>query len=94
GITNVVSPTEFDPYGVCTRAQIVMFLNRVAGRPSPTIWNCPFTDVDPNENYYAPMLWALERGITNGTTATTFSPRQACTRAQMVMFLYRYLGGQ
>ena len=94
GITNGVTPTEFDPYGVCTRAQMVMFLNRVAGRPSPTKWDCPFTDVDPNENYYAPMLWALEWGITNGTTATTFSPRQACTRAQMVMFLYRYLGGQ
>ena len=93
GITNGTTPTTFEPYAACTRAQMVMFLNRVAGRPRPTQWNCPFTDINPNEYYYEPMLWALEKGITNGTTATTFSPYQACTRAQMVMFLYRYLGG-
>ena len=93
GITNGTTPTTFDPYAACTRAQMVMFLNRVAGRPRPTQWYCPFTDITVGENYYEPMLWALEKGITNGTTATTFSPYQACTRAQMVMFLYRYLGG-
>ncbi|MBR4545111.1 MAG: S-layer homology domain-containing protein [Oscillibacter sp.] len=93
GITNGTTPTTFDPYAACTRAQMVMFLNRVAGRPRPTQWSCPFTDITVGENYYEPMLWALEKGITNGTTATTFSPYQACTRAQMVMFLYRYLGG-
>ena len=93
GITNGTTPTTFEPYASCTRAQMVMFLHRLAGRPSPTRWDCPFTDITVGENYYIPMLWALERGITNGTTATTFSPYQACTRAQMVMFLYRYFGG-
>ena len=93
GITNGTTATTFEPYAACTRAQMVMFLHRVAGRPMPTQTTCPFTDITVGENYYVPMLWALERGITNGTTATTFSPYQACTRAQMVMFLYRYLGG-
>ncbi len=93
GITNGTTPRTFEPYAPCTRAQMVMFLWRVAGRPTPTQTSCPFTDINVNENYYVPMLWAVERGITNGTTATTFSPYQACTRAQMVMFLYRYLGG-
>ena len=94
GITNGVTATTFEPYSPCTRAQMVMFLWRVAGRPTPTKTDCPFTDITVGENYYIPMLWALETGITNGTTATTFSPYQACTRAQMVMFLYRYLGGR
>ena len=61
--------------------------------PSPSYTSVSFVDMQPDNFFYTAVQWAVERGITNGTTATTFSPYQACTRAQMVMFLYRYLGG-
>lgn len=91
GITNGNTATTFAPGNPCTRAQIVTFLWRAAGSPASYGAN-PFTDVEPGAYYYDAVLWAVEKGITGGTTATTFSPGRACTRAQTVTFLYRYEG--
>ena len=94
-ITNGTSSTTFSPYKACTRAQIVTFLWRAAGSPEPTITRNPFRD-DVNavthSSYYKAILWASQKGITSGTSATAFSPDQVCTRAQIVTFLYRYAG--
>lgn len=60
--------------------------------PIPAIGSTLFTDVPANEYFYAPVLWAVQKGITNGTTLTTFSPYEGCTRAQAVTFLYRDAG--
>lgn len=92
GITNGTGATTFSPEASCTRAQIVTFLWRAAGSPEPTGSANPFTDVDANSYYGKAVLWAIEKGITNGTSATTFSPEATCTRAQAVTFLYRYEG--
>jgi hypothetical protein len=70
----------------------VTFLWRAAGSPEPTSTENPFTDVDENAYYYNAVLWAAEKGITGGTTATTFSPNNVCTRAQVVTFLHRAAG--
>ena len=67
------------------------FLNRAAGRPTAASGRCEFQDVKQSAFYYDSMLWALENGITNGITATTFEPDQACSRGQIVTFLHRYL---
>ena len=91
-ITNGTSETTFSPNKTCTRAQVVTFLWRAAGEPEPVSTDCPFTDVKTDGFYYKAMLWAVENGITNGTTATTFGPGKACTRAQVVTFLYRFAG--
>lgn len=93
-ITNGTSSTTFSPYKTCTRAEIVTFLWRAAGSPEPTITRNPFKDVNAvtHSSYYKAILWASQKGITSGTTATTFSPDQVCTRAQIVTFLYRYAG--
>ena len=88
-ITNGISATEFGPYTECNRAQVVTFLWRAQGKPAVTETNHPFTDVDADQFYYQPMLWAVENGITNGLTATTFGPGAVCNRAQVVTFLYR-----
>ena len=58
--------------------------------PEPKTTKNPFTDVKPSDYYYKAVLWAVENGITNGTSKTTFSPNQVCTRAQIVTFLWRY----
>ena len=92
GITMGMTETTFLPDGPCTRAQVVTFLWRAAGCPEPTITTCPFTDVDENQFYYKAMLWAVEKEITNGTTLTTFSPDDTCTRSQVVTFLWRASG--
>lgn len=92
GITAGISPTAFGPEQHCTRAQAVTFLWRSAGSPKPGAVSCPFTDVSKTEYYYDAMLWAVEKGITKGTSDTTFSPDQACTRAQIVSFLWRSEG--
>ena len=92
GITSGISPTQFGPNNPCTRAQVVTFLWAAEGKPEPGSTNNPFTDV-PNDAWYAkPVLWAVERGITGGTSETTFSPDQQCTRAQIVTFLYAAAG--
>lgn len=88
GITLGVTDTAFGPEQACTRAQIVSFLWRRAGSPKMSGTN-PFTDVAETDYYYDAVLWAAENGVTYGTTPTTFSPYQTCTRAQAVSFLYR-----
>ena len=92
-ITAGTSATAFSPDKDCTRAQVVTFLWRTAGKPEPKTTSCPFTDVDAGAFYYKAMLWAVEEGITNGTSATTFGPGRSCTRGQVVTFLYRYMKG-
>ena len=91
GITNGMSATTFEPNGSCTRGQVVTFLNRTAGNPSASSGKSQFTDVKDSAFYYGSMLWAVENGITNGMTATTFDPGKACSRGQIVTFLHRYL---
>ena len=92
GITTGVDDTHFNPFGRCDRASVVTFLWRAAGSPEPTTTENPFVDVNENHFYYKAVLWAVEEGITNGTSATTFAPFAKCTRAQVVTFLYRALG--
>ena len=89
GITSGASATTFEPNAACTRGQIVTFLWRAAGSPAPKRSHNPFKDVGSNQYYYKAVLWAVENGITAGTSATTFEPNAACTRGQIVTFLYR-----
>jgi hypothetical protein len=91
-ITKGTSETTFSPDDDCTRAQVVTFLWRYAGKPEPTTTENPFTDVEEDTDYYKAILWAYENGITTGTSETTFSPEETCTRAQVVTFLWRYEG--
>lgn len=90
GVTTGVTDTIFAPGNPCTRAQTVTFLWRAAGMPQAANRVNPFTDVSVNDYYYEAVLWAVENGITGGTTATTFAPNATCTRAQVVTFLWRY----
>ena len=92
GVTNGTSATTFGPDVTCTRAQMVTFLWRAAGSPEPETTVNPFTDVSESAYYYEAVLWAVERGITNGTSATTFSPDATVTRGQTVTFLWRDTG--
>ncbi|MBP5165814.1 MAG: S-layer homology domain-containing protein, partial [Oscillospiraceae bacterium] len=92
GITTGTSETTFSPDDDCTRAQMVTFLWRAAGSPAPSVTETAFTDIDSGEYYYQAVLWAVENGITTGTTETTFSPNDTVTRAQAVTFIYRYAG--
>ena len=89
GITNGTDTTHFSPDFSCTRAQMVTFLWRASGSPGSKSDAMPFTDVKADSYYYDAVIWATENGITNGTSDTTFSPDDICTRAQMVSFLYR-----
>lgn len=88
GITTGTSQTTFSPNETCSRAQVVTFLYREAGTPA-TQGDLPFADVNSSDYYYQPVLWASSEGITTGTSKTTFSPNELCTRAQTVTFLYR-----
>ena len=89
GITQGTDDTHFSPDGICTRAQAVTFLWRTAGSPKPETRAMPFTDVPVGSYYYDAVLWAVENGITKGTSDTTFSPNMTCSRAQIVAFLWR-----
>ena len=89
GITKGTDDTHFSPDGICTRAQAVTFLWRTAGSPEPETRTMPFTDVPVGSYYYDAVLWAVENGITKGTSDTTFSPNMTCSRAQIVAFLWR-----
>ena len=91
-ITSGTSETTFSPNDTCTRAQIVTFLWRAAGSPEPTTKNNPFDDVKSDKYYFKAVLWAAETGVTSGTSDTTFSPNDGCTRAQVVTFLWRFAG--
>ena len=89
GITKGTTATTFSPNATCTRAQAVTFLWRAAGSPKPETRTMPFTDVPVGSYYYDAVLWAVENGITKGTSDTTFSPDATCSRAQIVAFLWR-----
>ena len=89
GITTGTSATTFNPNGICTRAQAVTFLWRAAGSPAAKSAVMPFADVKAGSYYYDAVLWAVEQGITKGTSDTTFSPDATCSRAQIVAFLWR-----
>ncbi len=91
-ITKGTSATTFSPNNTCTRAEIVTFLWRAAGSPTPTITRNPFTDVKypVGSDFYNAILWASQNGIAAGTSTTTFAPNDNCTRAQIVTFLWRY----
>lgn len=92
GITSGTSETTFSPDAPCTRAQAVTFLWRAAGEPTPASTENPFTDVKSDDYFYNAVLWAVEKGITKGTSATTFSPNDTVIRGQMVTFMYRAAG--
>lgn len=92
GITSGTTADTFSPDATCTRAQAVVFLWRAAGSPAPENRNMPFTDVADGTYYHDAVLWAVETGITSGTSATTFGPDATCTRAQIVTFLWRAQG--
>ena len=88
GITSGTSATKFGADDVCSRYQVVFFLWKAAGSPEPKTTVNPFTDVNPGHFFYKAVLWAVENGITSGTSATTFGPTVPCNRAQVVTFLY------
>lgn len=88
GLTN----DTFGPNVTCTRAQIVTFIWRAMGKPSASVEECTFTDVDPDEFYYKAMMWGVENQIVNGYTTTRFAPDATCTRAEIVTFLWRTMG--
>ena len=92
GVTNGLTDTMFGPYEPCTRAQIITFLWRAAGSPEPKT-AVSFADVPAGSYYAKAVAWAIENGITNGMTETTFAPDATCTRGQSVTFLYRALKG-
>ena len=91
GITTGVGNDLFAPEQPCTRAQIVTFLWRAAGSPEPKGAASGMTDVVSGSYYEKAVAWAIENGITTGTTTSTFSPDVTCTRAQAVTFLARAL---
>ena len=91
GITNGTGKSTFSPNSVCSRYQIVMFIWRAAGQPEAKA-AVSFADVKPGDIFYEAVQWAVERGITKGTSSTSFSPFAPCTRGQIVTFLYRSAG--
>ena len=95
GITKGTGTTSFSPDKTCTRGEFVTFLYSFAKRPavSEDVSN-PFSDVTEDRYYYRPVLWAVEQKVTAGTSKNTFSPDKLCTRAEIVTFLYSYLGGE
>lgn len=93
-ITNGISANTFAPNTVCNRAQMVTFLWRAAGSPEPVSYANPFSDVDLGAYYGKAVLWAIEQGITNGTSATAFDPTAVCNRAQMATFMFRFAKGR
>ena len=92
GVTYGTSATTFSPDVIVSRAQMVTFLWRAHGSPEPRSSVTPFTDVSSSAYYYDAVLWAVENGVTNGTSATTFSPDATVTRAQAVTFQWRAAG--
>ncbi|MBQ6262079.1 MAG: InlB B-repeat-containing protein [Clostridia bacterium] len=91
-VTYGTSATTFSPDEDCTRAQFVTFLWRTVGQPETTLTSSPFKDVVPGTWYYTAVLWAYENHITLGTSSTTFSPDEPCSRSQVVTFLWRMEG--
>ena len=91
-ITSGIAPGVFGVGETCTRGQVVTFLWNAAGRPEPEDAENPFNDVKESDYYYKAVLWAVENGITSGTSPTTFGPKDPCTRAHVVSFLYKAVG--
>ena len=92
GITNGASENTFNSGGECLRAQVVTFLYRAAKSPAPGDDRNPFGDVQSADYFYAPVLWAVENGITNGVSGEWFGAYDACNRAAVVTFLWRTAG--
>lgn len=92
GITQGIDQTHFAPAQPCTRAQVVTFLWRRAGKPTPQSRDNPFVDVPAGSFFELAVLWAAQSGITTGTDSTHFSPDMICNRAQVVTFLHRFRG--
>ena len=92
GITTGTSETTFAPEKTATRAEVITFIWRAEGKPEPTSTHNPFTDVKEGRFYYKAVLWAVEQGITTGTSETTFSPHEDCSRSEVVTFLWRTVG--
>ena len=88
-ITNGIDDTHFGPDNPCTRGHVVTFLWRAAGCPEPKSSETPFKDLKKGAFYEKAVAWAVENGITNGMTPTTFGPNNTCTRGQIVTFLKR-----
>ena len=90
GIVNGTSKTTFSPKDTCKRGQMATLLYKMAGKPDFSVPANPFTDVKSTDGYFKPIMWMYTKGITKGTSATTFGPKDPCTRAQFVTFLYKY----
>ncbi len=90
GITKGMDATHFSPDAICTRSQVVTFLWRAAGCPEPKSTKTDFTDVGEKDFYAKAVAWAVEKGITNGISPTSFAPDATCTRGQIVTFLWRF----
>lgn len=89
GITGGTTDSTFSPGMTSTRAQTVTFLWRAAGCPEPRITRNSFVDVKQSDYFFKAVLWAVEQGVTTGTSGTTFSPHATCTEAQIITFLWR-----
>ena len=94
GIASGTDAKHFSPDAACTRGQAVTFLWRAAGCPAPALAENPFADVKSTDYCYDAVLWAVQTGVAKGTSASTFSPDAACTRGQIVTFLYRAYQGK
>ncbi len=92
GITTGATEDTFNPNSQCLRAHVVTFLHRAAEYPEPASTTNPFTDVKTTDFFYKPVLWAVEKGITNGVSATEFGSYAVCNRAAVVTFLWRAAG--
>ena len=92
GVTEGTTASTFSPNKSVNRGQAVTFIWRAAGCPEPSSSYNPFTDVSAKSYCYKAVLWAVEYGLTKGTTATTFSPKKTCTRGQILTFLWRASG--
>lgn len=90
GVTTGTSPTTFSPDRLVTRAEVAAFMHRIAGEPDGG--SEPFADVNPGDFFAEPVAWMVAEGITTGTSATTFSPNRAVTRAEIATFMYRSVG--
>ena len=91
-VTNGIDDTHFGPANTVTRGQAVTFLWRAMGCPEPSSSVNPFEDVTEGKYFYKAVLWAVEKGITNGTDDAHFTPNQTCSTAHIITFLYRTLG--
>ena len=89
GITSGTTMDTFSPNEVCTRGQIAMILWKAAGSPASSFEGSPFADVSESDYFYHAVLWAVENGITAGTSPTSFSPHAECTRGQIAVFLWK-----